>query len=141
MPGSRCRCLPHCVRHRVSHRGLKGQQEGRQGALPAHRQRPDPAASAEGKGPGKLREKDRRVGNIAAYLQTTCGTINLDYRSLYHHFENGVFFDYDPVVAAIRDDFKGMFRECREVTQKARGRRSIPKRVFQCLLRLFASLE
>lgn len=28
-----------------------------------------------------------------------------------------------------------------EVTQKARGRRSIPKRVFQCLLRLFASLE
>ena len=89
----------------------------------------------------KLREKDRRVGNIAAYLQTTCGTINLDYRSLYHHNENGVFFDYDPVVAAIRDDFKGMFRECREVTQKARGRRSIPKRVFQCLLRLFASLE
>lgn len=71
----------------------------------------------------------------------TCGTINLDYRSLYHHFENGVFFAYDPTVAAIRNDFTGMFRQCREVTLKATGRRSIPKRVFQCLLRLFASLE
>ncbi len=71
----------------------------------------------------------------------TCGTINLDFRSLYHHFENGVFLAFDPAVLAIRNDFKTMFPQCREVTQKAKGRRSIPKRVFQCVLRLFASLE
>lgn len=71
----------------------------------------------------------------------TCGTINLDYRSLYHHFENGVFLAYDPSVAEIRSDFKKMFPQCRDVTTIARGRRSIPKRVFQCILRLFASLE
>ena len=29
--------------------------------------------------------------SVADDCMATCGTINLDYRSLYHHFENGCF--------------------------------------------------
>lgn len=29
--------------------------------------------------------------SIADNIMATCGTINLDYRSLYHHFEDGCF--------------------------------------------------
>ena len=36
----------------------------------------------------------------------TCGTINLDYRSLYHHFENGCFMADNLAVLDIRNDLK-----------------------------------
>ena len=37
--------------------------------------------------------------SVADDKMATCGTINLDYRSLYHHFENGCFLaDCDAVL-------------------------------------------
>ena len=39
----------------------------------------------------------------------TCGTINLDYRSLYHHFENGCFMTDVPAVLSIKEDFDETF--------------------------------
>ena len=47
----------------------------------------------------------------------TCGTINLDYRSLYHHFENGCFIARSHVVAEVKKDFEKMFSVSNEVTQ------------------------
>ncbi|MBQ0071175.1 MAG: PLDc N-terminal domain-containing protein, partial [Spirochaetales bacterium] len=41
----------------------------------------------------------------------TCGTINLDYRSLYHHFENGCFFAHSPAVMDVKKDFEKTFEE------------------------------
>lgn len=67
------------------------------------------------------------------------GTINMDYRSLYHHFENGVFLYNCDAVADIRRDFEETFAQCEEVTEKYR-RRSNSLRVWQCVLRLFAPL-
>ena len=46
----------------------------------------------------------------------TCGTINLDYRSFYHHFENGVFLFRCKAVTDIRDHFLQLFEESEEVT-------------------------
>ena len=70
----------------------------------------------------------------------TCGTINLDYRSLYHHFENGCFLADCDVVGEIRDDFVKMFGQCREVTEKYRSGRSASLRFGQMVMRLFAEL-
>lgn len=71
----------------------------------------------------------------------TCGTINLDYRSLYHHFENGCFFCGNQAVLDIRDHFEQIFPECREVTAQYRqDRMLLVKRVINCILRLFAPL-
>lgn len=70
----------------------------------------------------------------------TCGSINLDYRSLYHHFEDGVFLYDNDAVAAIRADFETTFPQCRDVTIAYRDNRSIWRRIEQCLLRLIAPL-
>lgn len=56
--------------------------------------------------------------SVADDRLATCGTINLDYRSLYHHFENGCFMTDVPAVLSIKEDFDETFRQCREVTEK-----------------------
>ena len=78
--------------------------------------------------------------SVADDKMSTCGTINLDYRSLYHHFENGCWM-YDSAIAdSIRKDFEAMFAESREVTQEYRDGKSSVMRLWQLFLRLFAEL-
>lgn len=68
------------------------------------------------------------------------GTSNLDYRSLYHHFENDVLLYGCDAVEEIRQDFEELFPQCRDVTQQySRGIRSMLM-LWQCILRLFAPL-
>ena len=68
----------------------------------------------------------------------TCGTINMDYRSLYLHFENGAFLYNCDAVKEMRKDFEHIFAESTEVTEKYKSGRSAVLRGTQCLLRLFA---
>ena len=68
------------------------------------------------------------------------GTSNLDYRSLYHHFENNVVLYDCQAVEDIARDFEAMFPKCREVTQHYRSGRGAILRTWQCILRLFAPL-
>ena len=51
-------------------------------------------------------------------IAATCGTINLDYRSLYHHFENGCLYINCQAVQDTRNDFEKILSESREVTQQ-----------------------
>ncbi len=78
--------------------------------------------------------------SVADDCMATCGTINLDYRSLYHHFENGCFMADCGAVLDIRDDMDRMMSESREVTEKYRTGRSAYLRLGQLFLRLFAGL-
>ena len=78
--------------------------------------------------------------SVADDCMATCGTINLDYRSLYHHFENGCFMTDCDVVLDIRNDLQEKMKECREVTEKYRTGRSAYLRLSQLLMRLFAGL-
>lgn len=68
------------------------------------------------------------------------GTSNLDYRSLYLHFENNVLlYDCDAVSDMVRD-FEETFPLCEDITRKyCIGLRGIVM-LWQCLLRLFAPL-
>lgn len=68
------------------------------------------------------------------------GTINMDYRSLYLHFENAVLFHGCAAVKQVEEDFQNTFPQCREVTEQYSSGRSAALRVWQCLLRLFAPL-
>lgn len=70
----------------------------------------------------------------------TVGTSNLDYRSLYHHFENDVLLSGCEAVKAICDDFESLFPQCLEVTQRYCSGRGRMLRIWQCILRLFAPL-
>lgn len=68
------------------------------------------------------------------------GTSNLDYRSLYHHFENNVLLYGGPAVEQMCQDFEDIFSQCAEVTGRYRTGRNAILRTWQCLLRLFAPL-
>ncbi|MBR0163209.1 MAG: cardiolipin synthase [Lachnospiraceae bacterium] len=70
----------------------------------------------------------------------TCGTVNLDYRGLYLHFENGCLIYRGRVIDAIKADFARMFRASEEVTERYATGRSRTLRFGQLILRMFAPL-
>lgn len=69
-----------------------------------------------------------------------CGTINLDYRSLYHHFENACLLYGGEVISQIRDDFESTMRESTEVTAHYRRKRNGFLRLLELILRLGAPM-
>ncbi len=70
----------------------------------------------------------------------TCGTINLDYRSLYHNFENGfLMYDCDAVMD-VKKDFLKTFEKCREVTAEYAGKQKKRHVIADTVLRLLAPL-
>ena len=73
-------------------------------------------------------------------IAATCGTINLDYRSLYHSFEDGCLMIGSDAVLRIKEDMLETMEECCEVTEKYRSGRSAALRFGQMVLRLFAPL-
>ena len=56
--------------------------------------------------------------------EAVVGTINLDYRSLYHHFENAVWVTNAPCIRNIESDFQATLEECRAVSND-------PKSIWQ----------
>lgn len=70
----------------------------------------------------------------------TVGTSNLDYRSLYHHFENNVLLVDVPAIRDISADFEAMFAQSREVTARYQKGCGILLRIWRYILRLFAPL-
>ena len=70
----------------------------------------------------------------------TVGTINLDYRSLYLHFECGVWLYRTRSVLQIKEDFLAMLPICQEITlEECRNVKWYRKLVRACL-RIFAPL-
>ena len=78
--------------------------------------------------------------SVADDKMATCGTINLDYRSLYHHFENGCRIYDENAAVRVRQDFETMFAQSKEVTDEYRQGGSAVMRFSQMILRLFAEL-
>lgn len=70
----------------------------------------------------------------------TVGTINMDYRSLYLHFECGVWMYRSEAVMQMKEDALAIFRESTEITLEFCKNQSIPKRFLLSILRLFAPL-
>ena len=86
--------------------------------------------------PGFLHAKQCVSDDVTA----TVGTINLDYRSLYFHFENGVFLHRCEAAQKVREDFEDIFPVCREVTEQYAEKQSAAMKFGQCVLRLIAPL-
>lgn len=66
------------------------------------------------------------------------GTINLDFRSLYFHFENGVFFGNCNSVQDVKLDFDNTMERCREVTGDYQKEPKGWKRLVNQILRLIS---
>ncbi|MDE7093557.1 MAG: cardiolipin synthase, partial [Oscillospiraceae bacterium] len=68
------------------------------------------------------------------------GTINLDYRSLYLHFECAAVLYGSQTVIDIRKDFEKTLEKSIEISLEDCKKRSLPKRIVSSILRIFAPL-
>lgn len=86
--------------------------------------------------PGFLHQKtflsDGEVGVV--------GTINLDYRSLVHHFECGTWMYQCPALKDMEKDFRNIFAQSRLLTDADWKNRRIYERILQGIFHWFAPL-
>ncbi|MFR7992156.1 MAG: cardiolipin synthase [Lachnospiraceae bacterium] len=68
------------------------------------------------------------------------GTINLDYRSLYHHFECAAYLYDMPVIEEIKEDVERTLRQCRTVTWETIRREPWYVKLAGRLLKVIAPL-
>lgn len=72
-------------------------------------------------------------------VMATVGTVNMDYRSLYLHFENGTLIYGVPAVKDIAEDVKAVLHQCHKVTPKE-AHLGFFRGGFWGFVRIFASL-
>ena len=86
--------------------------------------------------PGFIHAKDSVVDDVYG----TVGTINLDYRSMFLHFENGVWLCHDPTILDIKADFLDTQAKCIPITLEECRRHAWPRRLLRAVLRIVAPL-
>ena len=70
----------------------------------------------------------------------TVGTGNLDYRSLFLHFENGVWLCEAPCIKDIRADFQATLKQCQRITLRRFRHLNLLLQLYRSILRIFAPL-
>lgn len=68
------------------------------------------------------------------------GTINLDYRSLYHHFECAAYLYQVDCVSRIEQDFRETVRKCRPVTEETIRNEKLSYKIRGAFMKLIAPL-
>ena len=85
--------------------------------------------------PGFIHAKNYVVDDEYAII----GTINLDFRSLVHHFENAVWLYRAPIISEMRDDLLSTFECAKEITENDLSI-SFLRRALRSVLRIFSPL-
>ena len=70
----------------------------------------------------------------------TVGTVNLDYRSLFLHFEDGVWLCEAPCIEDIRKDFENTLKVCQRISLRQRRYFNPVVQLYRNILRIFAPL-
>lgn len=83
--------------------------------------------------PGFIHSKNVIVDDEFA----TIGTINLDFRSLFLHFENGIWLYRAPCIQAMEADFQTTLRQCQAYTTQKESKVSS---ILRSILRVFSPL-
>lgn len=73
-------------------------------------------------------------------LKAVVGTINLDYRSLYHHFECAAYLVGVPCIKDIQEDFTEIFRKSAEITLETIHHENVIYKFVGAILRIIAPL-
>lgn len=73
-------------------------------------------------------------------VRAVVGTINLDYRSLYHHFECATYLYRTACIPDIEDDFQQTLRQCRKVTKKMVRSEKLHTKITCVLVKAIAPL-
>ncbi len=86
--------------------------------------------------PGFIHSKVYLVDDRSAVV----GTVNLDFRSLYLHFENAVYLFEATCIGAIAEDFQDTFAQCEEITWRKCRNTNLWQRLVRTALRLLSPL-
>ena len=86
--------------------------------------------------PGFVHAKNMVVDDVYAVV----GSINMDYRSMFLHFEDAVLLYRDPTVLDVKADFLNTQIKCQPVTLEQCLERSWARRLFRSLLRVLSPL-
>ena len=73
-------------------------------------------------------------------IKAVVGTINLDYRSLYHHFECATYLYRADCIPAIEEDFQATLAQCREVTRQTIKKEKTSVKLMGALLKAISPL-
>ena len=68
------------------------------------------------------------------------GTINMDYRSLYLHFECAAFLYENSEIPAVENDFQETLKKCQKITQEDYKKQKSFDKIAGSILRVFAPL-
>ena len=72
--------------------------------------------------------------------EAVVGTINLDYRSLYHHFECAAYmYDVD-CIHEIEEDFRVTLKKCSRVTQETMKNDKVSRKIMGVVMKAVAPL-
>lgn len=85
--------------------------------------------------PGFIHAKQILTENAAIV-----GTINMDYRSFYLHYENGVWMSGQSIQKKVRRDFEKIFQESKEISYEEWKNRPRRWKMVQPILNLFSTL-
>ena len=86
--------------------------------------------------PGFVHAKNMVVDDKYAVV----GSINMDYRSMFLHFEDAVWLCHDPTVMAVKADFLSTQIKCQPITLEQCLSHSWPRRLFRSILRVMGPL-
>jgi cardiolipin synthase len=73
-------------------------------------------------------------------VKAVVGTINLDYRSLYHHFECGTYLYKVDRISDIEQDFQETMAKCRQVTPETIRNETLYYKIMGNLMKFVAPL-
>ena len=76
---------------------------------------------------------------ISDDVRATVGTLNMDYRSLYLHFECGCYMEKVDIIEDIKNDVVNTINNSHLLTKKDK-KNNIIKSFIQSILRLFSPL-
>ena len=77
---------------------------------------------------------------VSDNAKAVVGTINFDYRSLYHHFECATYLYRTSCISEIEWDFQETLKKCRLVTPEGIEKEKLPMKIAGHILKLFAPL-
>jgi cardiolipin synthase len=73
-------------------------------------------------------------------IKAVVGTINLDYRSLYHHFECATYLYKTDCISEIEDDFQKTLAKCRRVTSDSISKEKLSYKIVGRLAKMISPL-
>ena len=86
--------------------------------------------------PGFVHAKSMVCDDVYAVV----GSINMDYRSMFLHFEDGVWLCHDPSILDVKADFLATQAKCQPVTLEQCLDHSWVRRLFRSILRVLGPL-